>query len=533
MMKLKNTILSILLSGVAWGGAFSFAALAPAVAHAQEDDGEAPRRRSETLDPAVAKVLQEVFELISAEDYRGALAKLNQLVSSRGDGMKAFDKSTTYEMRASVKYNLEDFRGALSDFQTALNANGFPVERNNQIRYYIAQLNLQLENYAEAIRGLNEWISLARAAGQPIDANAYYLLAAAYVQSTPPNYRAAMQPAEQAVAARTEPKKGDYDLLNLVYSELNESTKRGGILEKMVNLWPGERSYWTQLSALYNTSGRDQDAFSVLEVAYRAGLLKNENEILTLVQYYSFFDNPYRGAKLLAREMETGVVKENVKNLTLLSQLWSQSREHKRAIPVLQKAATMSDTGELSYRLGQVLVADEQYAAADRALVAAINKGGMTSNQTGDCWLLIGTARFAQAGPGDRATRARSREAFVRAQGYANTRTQASQWVKYIDAINQTEKDQDALEKAQQIEARQAQIARERQGLNVCRLQARPEAECAAIEQNIRKLEAEQAAAQGGADTPPAGAPSEPSGESDASEEAAEEAPTDAPAEPQ
>lgn len=509
MMKLKNTIVSVLLSGVAWGGAFGLAAVAPVSAYAQEDEENGQqRRRSETLDPAVAKVLQEVFELMQAEQYQQALGKVNQLVESRGASMKAFDKSTTYELRAGIKYNLEDYRGALRDFQTALEANGLPPERNNQIRYYIAQLNLQLENYAEAIRGLNEWIAQARAAGQPIDANAYYLLAAAYVQNTPPNYRAAMQPAEQALAARTEPKKGDYDLLNLIYSELNESNKRAALLEKMVNYWPGERSYWTQLSGLYSTSGRDQDAFSVLEVAYRAGLLKNENEIITLVNYYSFFDNPYRGAKLLEREMEAGTVKRNVKNLTLLSQLWSQSREHKRAIPVLQEAARQSDTGELSYRLGQVLVADEQYAAAERALVAAINKGGMTQNQTGDCWLLLGTARFSQAGPGDRATRSRAREAFVRAQNYSNTRGQASQWVQYIDAINKTECDQDALEKAQTIEALKAEVARTRQALNVCRLQARPEAECAAIEQRIRdqnvQLEQlEKAPATCGARKPP------------------------------
>lgn len=498
MMKLKKTIASVLLSGAAWGGALGLAglALAPVAAHAQD---ESQPRRSETLDPAVARVLQEVFELMQAEQHQQALARLNQLVDQRGASMKAYDRATTYELRASVKYNLEDPRGALRDFQTALEANGLPPERNNQIRYYIAQLHLQLENYAEAIRGLNEWISIARAAGQPISADAYYLLAAAYIQSTPPNYRSALQPAEQAVATRAEPRKADFDLLNLVYSEINETTKRGTLLERMINLWPGERSYWIQLSALYNSTQRDQQAFSVLEVAYRAGLLRSEGEILTLVNYYSFFDNPYRGAKLLEREMSAGVVRENVSNLTLLSQLWSQAREHKRAIPVLQKASTMADTGELSYRLGQVLLADEQYAASERALTAALNKGGMTQNQTGDAWMLLGTARFSQAGPGERDKRARAREAFVRAQNYANTRNQAAQWVRYIDAIDQTERDQDALEKAQRLKARQDEIVRERQKLNVCRLQARPDEECAEIEATIRRLEAQQQVETSGA----------------------------------
>jgi tetratricopeptide (TPR) repeat protein len=452
--------------------------------------GEQPRQRSQTLDTAVALVLQKVFELMQAEQFRPALAELDKLIAERGDRMKPFDKATTYELRGSVKASLEDYRGALRDFQTALETGALPPERNNQLRYFIAQLYFQLQDYQSAIRGLQEWIRAATAAGIKVDSNAYYLLAAAYTQLTPPDYRSARGPAEQALAALTEPRKGYYDLLNLIYSELNDSAKRGQLLERMINYWPNERSYWTQLSGLYATTGRDGEAFSVLEVAYRAGLLRSEGELLTLIQYYSFYDNPFRGAKVLERELAAGSIKRTVKNLTLLSQLWSQAREHKRAIPVLQEASGLSDTGELSYRLGQVLVADEQYAAAERALNTALRKGGMTANQTGDANLLLGLAIFSQAGPEDRATRRRAREAFVRATNYPNVSGQARQWVTYIDAINQTEEAQDRLECQQREEARLADIERLKQSAQVCRLQGGGE-RCDAILQQARGLEAQ------------------------------------------
>ena len=114
-----------------------------------------------------------------------------------------------------------------------------------------------------------------------------------------------------------EPRKGYFDLANLIYSELNDNNKRTPLLERMVNYWPNEKSYWTQLSGAYSVMGQDRDAFSVLEVAYRAGLIKTENELLTLIQYYSFFDNPYRGALLLEREMNAGNIKRVQKNLIL------------------------------------------------------------------------------------------------------------------------------------------------------------------------------------------------------------------------
>ncbi|MBB5518138.1 hypothetical protein [Amphiplicatus metriothermophilus] len=516
MMIRRKNIAGVLIAGLV--AAFGAIAVYSPPAAALQEEEEQPRRRSETLDPAVARVLQDIFTMIQEERFQEALAGLNKLMSDRGDRMKPFDRATTLELRATVKVNLEDFRGALRDFEEALRLNALPPERNNQLRYFIAQLYFQLEDYQAAIRGLQEWIRISQTAGQTVDPNAYYLLAAAYIQVQPPNYRAALDPAERAVAALTEPRKSYFDLLNLIYSELNENTKRAQLLERMITHWPGERSYWTQLSGLYSTTGRDQDAFSVLEVAYRAGLLKNEAEILTLVQYYSFFDNPYRGAKLLEREMETGTVARNVKNLTLLSQLWSQAREHKRAIPVLQQAARMSDSGELSYRLGQVLLADEQYAASERALVAALNKGGMTQTQTGDAWLLLGTARFSQAGPGDRATRARAREAFSRALNYSNTRGQARQWIEYIDAINATEEAQDRLEAAQREEQRRAEIERVTTQLQVCRLQGRPPEECRAIERRLEELRRGGSADGEGAGG--AGAPQE-----DAEEAAEESAP--------
>ncbi|WP_133162396.1 tetratricopeptide repeat protein [Hyphococcus luteus] len=394
---------------------------------------------SKTLSPRVGQDIQKLYEFMQNDQYQEALAGFNNLISNRGDSFSAYEKSTVYELRANVKVNLEDFRGALRDMQVALDANGLPPARNNQLRYFIAQLNFQLEEFQTAIRGLNQWIQLANTCGVEVDPNAYYLLAAAYTQINPPNYRAALDPAEKALANQgAEPRKGYYDLLNLIYSELNNNQKRAPLLEQMVNHWPENKSYWTQLSGAYSTMGRDRDAFSVLEVAYRAGLLTTESEMLTLIQYYSFFDNPYRGAVLLEREMNAGNIDRDQDNLILLSQLWSQAREHKKSIPILQEAARNASKGELSYRLGMVLLADEQYAKAQRALEAAINKGGMDARDTGDAWLLLGTARFSQAGPSDTDRWESAKQAFQRAQNYQNTRGRARDWITYIDAVVDT-----------------------------------------------------------------------------------------------
>ncbi len=448
------------------------ATVAPAMAQQCEaDQGGA----SKTLNPRIAQSLGEVFELMQAEQYNEALASLNQLIAQRGDGMRDFDRATTYELRGSVKASLEDYRGAQRDFQVALDTNELSASRNNNLRYYISQISFQLDDFQGAIRGLNAWIRNATACGDKVDSNAYYLLAAAYVQLTPPNYRAAVQPAEQAIAGATEPKKSYYDLANLVYSEMNARTKREALLEKMVNFWPGEKGYWTQLSGAYSTAGKDRDAFSVLEVAYRAGLLSTEAELKTLIQYFSFFDNPYRGAKMLEREMAAGNIKRTKDNLVLLSQLWSQSREHKKSIPILREAARGAPNGDLSYRLGQVLLADEKYADAQTALEGALNKGGMNRKNTGDAWLLLGTARFSQAGPESTAIWASARRAFVNAQRYETARRRATDWITYIDAVVDTYRRGKELEERQIRERCEQDQGRLDRDQRIRDLQNRPE----------------------------------------------------------
>ena len=482
-----NKTLSRLLSATALTVAGALATVTPAVA--QQCASEDNERGSKTLSAATAKVLGPAYEALQAENYAEALSLVDGLIASRGDRMDAFEKSTVYEIRGSINAGRENFRAALSDFQTALSAGGLPTARNNTLRYFIAQLNFQEERYKEAIDSLNSWIAYAQRCGEPIDANAYYLLAAANVQKTPQDFRAALSPAEKVIDLRPEPRKSDYDLLNLVYSELNENSKRAALLEKMINIWPGERSYWAQLGGLYSTIGQDANAFSVIEVAYRAGLLDKEAEILTLVNFYSFFDNPYRGAKLLEKELAAGRVKNTQQNQILLTQLWSQARESKRAIPVLTTAAANSSDGELSYRLGQQLLADEQYVPAIRALTQAINKGGLDARQTGDVWMLLGTARFNAADQDDCAARLRARSAFTNATRYSTSASQARSWVGYIDAINQTLFDQDKLENVQNIDATQAQLERLKTEAQVCRLQGTSSANCGTVEQRTQQAQ--------------------------------------------
>ncbi|MEZ5922737.1 MAG: hypothetical protein R3C60_15505, partial [Parvularculaceae bacterium] len=142
---------------------------------------------------------------------------------------------------------------------------------------------------------------------------------------------------------------------------------------------------------------------------------------------------------------------------------------------------------ELYYRLGQVLLADEQYAKSSSALVKALNKGGINQEKRGDAWLLLGTARFSGAKPEDCDARDSARKAFVEATKYPKSSQRAREWISYIDAIKRTLDAQDRLEQQQREDERQDQIQRLKQGEQVCRLKGTDD--CSKIAAQRKALE--------------------------------------------
>ena len=137
--------------------------------------------------------------------------------------------------------------------------------------------------------------------------------------------------------------------------------------------------------------------------------------------------------------------------------MWNLSREQKKSIAAYEQVAKLSSDGKASYNLGRVYYADEQWSNAERALTEALRKGGLKSEEIGDAWLLIGSARLSRAGD-DPTIRKSARDAFAKAAQYPKSRRSANGWIQYIDEIIRVERAQDAVDKAQKEEAFQAEI---------------------------------------------------------------------------
>lgn len=420
----------------------------------------AVQAQSGTLSPAVASDLLKAYEELEADNYEGALQQLNDLMARRGDKMRDFDRASVLQIRGSAHVSMENYQAAIDDFTEVLRLNALPEEQNVRMRFNMAQLYFVTEQFQASVDFFEDWLAVEE---NPED-SAFFMLSAAYYNLE--EFQESLRTIDRAIELSEEPTKRYFDLKNIVLSELKLVPERTEHMKLMVEYWPEELPYWRQLSALYLDQDMQMESFAVLETAYLEGLEIKEADKIILAQFYSAFNNPHRGAELLEAEMAAENVERDVDNLELLSQLWSQAREHKKAIPVLREAARLSDTGVLSFRLGQSLLADEQNEAAETALKNAIDKGDMDEDMMGEAWMLLGNARFNQAEPGDKEQRDIAAEAFARAERYENTREQAKSWRQYIGAINQTEARQVALEQEQ---AERLEEAAQERLLTACR----------------------------------------------------------------
>jgi len=114
-----------------------------------------------------------------------------------------------------------------------------------------------------------------------------------------------------------------------------------------------------------------------MELAYKLGHLKNETEIINIVSLYVQTGIPFQGAKFLNRAIKDKKVKGSKKSYELLSNAYVASREYKKALVPLSKAAKLSKDGKLYAHQGRLYLNEEKWSKAIEAFDLADKKGGL------------------------------------------------------------------------------------------------------------------------------------------------------------
>lgn len=369
-----------------------------------------------TLSPKVYRGLKKIEALIAKKSYSQAEQKLNSLLDNVTK--KSGDHATVLTSLSSVYALKGQYKQAVEVLTRCLALNILVGDQKQHAVLKLGQLYMATEQYVEAIRILEPYL----ANNPKLDAQINVLLANAYTQLK--RYRKALPYIKKAIATSKKPQALWYQLNLAIYFELNQYTAATGLLKTLIRLYPDKKTYWTQLSSVYQQLKQYKKAVSIKQLAYKKGFITTEKELLELANLLLFIHSPYKAATLISNEITHKRINNNAKNWEAVAQAWIMAKEFTQAIKALETASKLNKKGSLYQQLGQIYVEQEKWNPAIIALNKALNKGGLKN--TGNIHLLLGMSYY------ELKQIKLAKKAFASATNYRKSNKAASQWLNYI-----------------------------------------------------------------------------------------------------
>lgn len=379
------------------------------------------------LTEATYKALQSAQEQMDAQNFSGAESALRELLNKTDDD--SYDEAMVLQTLGYLYTEIENYPQAVTIFRQALATDALPEDMAHNMRYNLAQLLISDEQYNEGITVLQRWLE----ADDSPPENAYLLLATAQYQVK--QFTNTVRTIRTLISRASAPKESWYRLMLSAHLEMNQSQQAIEVLQTLIVMNPREKAYWQQISALYQQQEEIFYSLSVQMLADRLDLGDGQT-VIRLADTYRYLSIPYKSAQLLSEAMDDGRIQASFENLDKLANSWLGAREYAEAAAVLQRMASMDDSGETDLRLAQVHISKEDWQPALDALLPAIDK--LSGSEQGRAYLLAGMA-YANMEAYDE-----SRAMLEQAAGFEEQRQRASQWLNYVASLTEETGDDNA-----------------------------------------------------------------------------------------
>ena len=388
------------------------------------------------IDAKTFEILTKAQELTENNQYDEAVRTLDTIKNS--DKLNSYAKSQMWNFYAFIYASQDKYRSAIDAYKHILKEPDAPDGLKLTAKYTMAQLYFQIEDYQSVISFMEEWL---REIPKPT-ATAHIMLAHAHYQIK--SFSPALKNLDKAIAIETaEGKKVKENWLRMkaaIYFEKKDTKNTLKTYEELLRHYP-KIIYLRQIAGLHGELDHDRKRLTTYDALYLYGALEKEPEVLNLAYMYLGQEIPYKAGKIVEAGMNQGLIKENQKNVETLANAWAQANEHKKAIPALEKAASLSDKGLLYARLAGVHFDAGDFSKAVTAAKKADEKGGLKRKDNN--LMLMGMASFNIKNFED------ALQAFRRAKSSKKSFADARKWETYtlseLERIRALEESQFAL----------------------------------------------------------------------------------------
>ena len=362
--------------------------------------------------------LKAETELLQNDNPQAALQHINKLRSME---LNCYEQGAVLKLGAAIKIQANDYAGAARDLQAAIDQGYVPEAEKAKTYYQIFQIYLSQNDLQRALDYSKRWMN---AGGTPDRDDMWRL---AVMNQKLDNNQESLKWAERVFEIDgSNAEREVYDFLIYLYDATGQRAKKAALLEQLLAKNPNERRLWDAIAGDYFQANEERKAFEVQKAMYLGGILQKEDELMRVVNFYNRFNVPYHAARVLEKEMNAGRISKTYDRMELLANLYQVAREFDKAIPVIEEAARMNDSGAMYERLGRSYAELQNWEKTEDAMVKALNAGGVKDR--GLVWVLIGQSRY------ERGDRDGAREAFRN----ANNRGGRG-WLQFMDSEERTE----------------------------------------------------------------------------------------------
>jgi tetratricopeptide (TPR) repeat protein len=327
------------------------------------EQAEKKKRKTYLVGPRVGKKVQKAFEAYSADDIKGALVILLEI-----DPSKPYDKAYVARMIAVMYATLGDNEQKTIEYlKKAIDPDLLNESDHSESLKLLGDMQMQTKDYEGALKTYYAWMDFSgKSDGQTYIkiANAYYSLK---------QLDKVIEPADKAIAAfGDKPNQNPYILKMTSYYESKKYKEAVKVLETVIQIFPENKQWWTQLPMFYLLVEDYDKAVQTLDLAYKQGHLDKETQVKTLASLYSQADAPYKAAQLLEKHIASGLIKRDDKNIATLANTWHSAQHINKAASYYGELAKMTSSPKHYRKQGMLLKQDEQFEKAIVALNKAI-----------------------------------------------------------------------------------------------------------------------------------------------------------------
>jgi tetratricopeptide (TPR) repeat protein len=365
------------------------------------------------------KILQAIHKQIEANQLLRAKQQLDKFLSVKHD---AYTQALFFQTAAHIAIEQEQYNRAISYLEKADSLDTLPDYVSQNIKYNLAQLYAQNNDLDKSLIMLERWLK----GNNKVTSEQHIFAATLYGEKK--KYNSAVVHVKKAInlAPQSSVKnKAWYQLLISFYLEQKKYSKAIRVYQLLIKNYPGDKTFWKQLSALYLQKNKPQQALAVMELAEKQGMLSNEQELLRLVNLYLYANIPVAAAQLLQTKLDSSAIKPTLKNREKLADSWIMAQEYTRAIDVLKKLAQLNkNDGKYSFQSGRLLMEQGKWQDAYEQFSQAEHKKRVAQ---GENYLLQGISAYYAKMP------LKAEIAFNKAAKFKKQEKKSSLWLEQLN----------------------------------------------------------------------------------------------------